>query len=552
MSIIETRASQMFPVLTASQMDAVRRFASGPATRFEPGATIYEIGSHGAPTWFVLEGAIDIIRRDGLSGEVPITSHGAGQFSGEVNQLSGRPSIAAGRAGSDGCLALPFDADHLRALMIGSAELGEIIMRALILRRVSLIEEGGGGTILIGNPSSPDIVRLQNFLSRSGRPNLVLDANVDEEGRELIERTGVSAEDLPLVVCPGGPVLRRPSDEELAACLGVIPDIDPDKLFDVAVVGAGPAGLATAVYAASEGLSVIVVDARAMGGQAGASARIENYLGFPTGISGQALAGRAFNQALKFGAEIAIPMEVERLTCDGPHPVLVCAGERNVMARSVVIASGARYRRPDVPKLKEMEGAGVSYWVSAIEARLCAGEEVALIGGGNSAGQAVVFLAPQVKKLHLIVRRDLRETMSQYLIDRIAALSNVEIHVGEELVALEGDRTSGLVAATFKAARGGGHCRLPLRHLFLFIGADPNSDWVRDCVDTDGRGFVITGQGSLPLETTMPGVFAIGDVRAGSTKRVAAAVGEGAAVVSQIHAKFAEQATIGQPVKENA
>ncbi|WP_026790201.1 FAD-dependent oxidoreductase [Pleomorphomonas oryzae] len=552
MSIIETRASQMFPVLSVSQMDAARRFASGPATRFEPGATIYEIGSHGAPAWFVLEGAIDIVRRDGLSGEVPITTHGAGQFSGEVNQLSGRSSIAAGRAGSDGCLALPFDAAHLRALMIGSAELGEIIMRALILRRVSLIEEGGGGTILIGNPSSPDVVRLQNFLSRSGLPNLVLDANVDEEGRELIERTGVSAEDLPLVVCPGGPVLRRPSDEELAACLGVIPDLDPDKLFDVAVVGAGPAGLATAVYAASEGLSVIVVDARAMGGQAGASARIENYLGFPTGISGQALAGRAFNQALKFGAEIAIPMEVERLTCDGPHPVLVCAGERSVTARSVVIASGARYRRPDVPKLKELEGAGVSYWVSAIEARLCAGEEVALIGGGNSAGQAVVFLAPQVKKLHLIVRRDLRETMSQYLIDRIAALSNVEIHVGEELVALEGDRTSGLVAATFKAARGGAHCRLPLRHLFLFIGADPNSDWVRDCVDTDGRGFVITGQGSLPLETTMPGVFAIGDVRAGSTKRVAAAVGEGAAVVSQIHAKFAEQAMIGQPAKENA
>lgn len=552
MSIIDTRASQMFPVLSPSQMDAARRFASGPATRFEPGATIYEIGSHGAPAWFVLEGTIDIVRRDGLSGEVPITSHGAGQFSGEVNQLSGRPSIAAGRAGPGGCLALPFDAAHLRALMIGSAELGEIIMRALILRRVSLIEEGGGGTILIGNPSSPDVVRLQNFLSRSGLPNLVLDANVDEEGRELIERTGVSAEDLPLVVCPGGPVLRCPSDEELAACLGVIPDLDPDKLFDVAVVGAGPAGLATAVYAASEGLSVIVVDARAMGGQAGASARIENYLGFPTGISGQALAGRAFNQALKFGAEIAIPMEVERLTCDGPHPVLVCAGERNVTARSVVIASGARYRRPDVPKLKELEGAGVSYWVSAIEARLCAGEEVALIGGGNSAGQAVVFLAPQVKKLHLIVRRDLRETMSQYLIDRIAALSNVEIHVGEELVALEGDRTNGLVAATFKSTRGGSHCRLPLRHLFLFIGADPNSDWVRDCVDTDSRGFVITGQGSLPLETTMPGVFAIGDVRAGSTKRVAAAVGEGAAVVSQIHAKFAEQTTVGQPVKENA
>ncbi|WP_370677739.1 FAD-dependent oxidoreductase [Pleomorphomonas sp. PLEO] len=551
MSIIETRASQMFPVLTASQMDAARRFASGPATRFDPNAMIYEIGGHGAPAWLVLAGTIDVVRRDGLSAEAPITTHGVGQFSGEVNQLAGRPSIAAGRAGPDGCLALPFDAAHLRALMIGSADLGEIIMRALILRRVSLIEEGGAGTILIGRPNSPDVVRLQNFLNRSGLPNLVLDASSDEEGRELIERTGVSAEDLPLVVCPSGPVLRCPTDEELAACLGVVPDIDPDKLFDLAVVGAGPAGLATAVYAASEGLSVIVLDARAMGGQAGASARIENYLGFPTGISGQALAGRAFNQALKFGAEIAIPLEVERMACDGPHPVLICAGDRQVTARFVVIASGARYRRPNVPNLKELEGAGVSYWVSAIEARLCAGEEVALIGGGNSAGQAIVFLAPQVKKLHLMVRRDLKETMSQYLIDRIAALPNVEIHVGEELVALEGDRTNGLAAATFKDKRDGGHRRLAVRHLFLFVGADPNSDWARDCVQTDTRGFVVTGDGSLPFETTIPGVFAIGDVRAGSTKRVAAAVGEGAAVVSQIHATIAARA-MGQPVKETA
>lgn len=542
MSIIETRASQMFPILTASQMDAARRFSSGPPTRFDPHAMIYEIGGHGAPAWFVLEGAINVFRRDGLSGEMPIVTHGVGQFSGEVNQLAGRPSLAAGRAGPDGCTALPFDAAHLRALMIGSAELGEIVMRALILRRVSLIEEGSGGTILVGEPDSPDVVRLQNFLNRSGLPHLVLDANADEEGRELIERTGVSADELPLVVCQSGPVLRRPTDEDLAACLGILPDIDPDKLFDVAVVGAGPAGLATAVYAASEGLSVIVLDARAMGGQAGASSRIENYLGFPTGISGQALAGRAFNQALKFGAEIAIPLQVERMTCDGPHPVLVCAGDRQVKARYVVIASGARYRRPEVSNLNELEGAGVSYWVSAIEARLCTGEEVVLIGGGNSAGQAVVFLAPQVKKLHLVVRRDLKETMSQYLIDRIAALPNVEIHVGEELAALEGSRTTGLTAATFQDRRNGGSRRLAVRHLFLFIGADPNSDWVRDCVETDDRGFVVTGNASFLLETNIPGVFAIGDVRAGSTKRVAAAVGEGAAVVSMVHAKLAAQA----------
>jgi len=538
MSTVDTREHQMFPVLSAPQIETVRRFASGPETRFAAGDGLYAIGAHGAPAWLVLEGSIDVVRRDGLSREAVVTTHRAGQFSGEVNQLAGRPSIAAGRAGPDGCVALPFDPPHLRALMIGSADVGELVMRALILRRVSLIEEGGAGTILVGVPGSPDVLRLQDFLGRGGLPNLVLDVRADEEGRALVERTGVLPEELPLVVCPNGPVLRRPSNEELAACLGVVPAIDPDRLYDLAVVGAGPAGLATAVYAASEGLSVIVLDSRAMGGQAGASARIENYLGFPTGISGQALAGRAFNQALKFGAEIAIPVAVEKLECDPSGLTLLCAGDRRVQTRSVVIASGARYRRPDIPNLAEFEGAGVSYWISAIEARLCAGEEVVLVGGGNSAGQAVVFLAPHVKTLHLVVRRDLAQTMSRYLIDRIAALPNVELHVGSEIVGLEGQRETGLAAATFRDRDGALH-RRAARHVFLFIGADPNADWARDCVDTDAKGFVLTGSGASPLETSRPGVFAIGDVRAGSTKRVAAAVGEGAAVVAQIHALFA-------------
>lgn len=543
MSTTDPREHQRFPILDAAQIATARRFASGPEARFAPRQTLYEIGDHDAPAWLVLEGAIEVTRRDGLSREAPITTHRAGQFSGEVNQLAGRASIATGRAGPQGCTALPFDAAHLRALMVGSADIGEIVMRALILRRVSLIEEGGAGTILIGVPGSADVVRLQGFLSRGGLPNLVLDIASDEEGRALVERTGVLPEELPLVVCPSGPVLRRPSNEELAACLGIIPIIDPDQLYDVAVVGAGPAGLATAVYAASEGLSVIVLDARAMGGQAGASARIENYLGFPTGISGQALAGRAFNQALKFGAEIAIPVTVERLECEGRRLTLACAGDRRITARSIVIASGARYRRPDVPRLAEFEGVGISYWVSPIEARLCAGEEVALVGGGNSAGQAVVFLAPQVKKLHLIVRRDLAATMSRYLIDRIAALPNVEIHVGAEIESLEGDRATGLSAATFRNQTDGSSYGRALRHLFLFIGADPNAVWAQECVDTDAKGFVVTGAGALPLETSLPGVFAIGDVRAGSTKRVAAAVGEGAAVVAQIHSLFAQQST---------
>jgi thioredoxin reductase (NADPH) len=541
MSILGAREHQIFPVLDATQIVTARRFASGPERRFAAGESVFAIGERGVPAWLVLDGAIDVTRRDGLSQEALVTTLGPGQFTGEVNQLAGRPAIAAARAGPNGCVALPFDPAHLRALMVGSADVGEIVMRALILRRVGLIEMGGAGSILIGVSGSPDLVRLQGFLARSGFPNLVLDAAADAEAQALVERIGVQPEELPLVVCPDGNLLKNPSEAALATCLGITPELDPQKVYDVAIVGAGPAGLAAAVYAASEGLSVIVLDERAIGGQAGASARIENYLGFPTGISGQALAGRAFVQALKFGAEIAVPLEVERLDCSGERLALELAGDRRLRARAVVIASGARYRRPGIANLATFEGAGVSYWASPIEARLCAGEEVALVGGGNSAGQAIVFLAPQVKRLHLIVRRDLSETMSRYLIDRIAALSNVEIHVGAEVTALEGDRAAGLTAATFRNRADGSNCRRELRHLFLFIGADPNAGWVQGCAETDAKGFVVTGKGSLPLETSLPGVFAIGDVRAGSTKRVAAAVGEGAAVVAQIHAMMARR-----------
>lgn len=544
MSRTEGRDHQMFPVLTPVQITSAARFASGPARQFAPGESVFAIGASGVATWLVLSGGIVVTRRDGLNSLAPVTTHVTGQFTGEVNQLSGRPSLAAGAAGPEGCLALPFDAPHLRALMIGSAEIGEIMMRALILRRVGLIGHGGAGTILIGTPGSPDVLRLQNFLTRSGMPNLLLDASVDEEGRALVERSGVLPSELPLVVCPGGQILRRPSDAELACCLGIVPKIGPEKLYDVAIVGAGPAGLAAAVYAASEGLSVVVLDGQSMGGQAGASARIENYLGFPTGISGHALSARAFNQALKFGAEIAIPVQVDHLSLRDGQLALACADDRKVRARAIVIAAGARYRRPNVPNLETFEGAGVSYWVSPIEARLCAGEEVALVGGGNSAGQAVVFLAPQVRRLHLVVRRPLAETMSRYLIDRIAALPNVELHVGGELHSLEGNRDTGLEAASFRHRASGAIVRHPLRHIFLFIGADPNAEWARACVEMDEHGFVKTGQGALPLETSLPGVFAIGDVRAGSTKRVAAAVGEGAAVVSQIHAMLAQQTEV--------
>jgi thioredoxin reductase (NADPH) len=551
MSLIETRGEQIFPVLDPAQIETARRFASGPAQEFAPGALVYDVGERHVPAWLVLKGALELVRRDGLHRQASIITAIPGQFSGEVAQLGGSGTLASGIAAPEGCTALPFDAAHLRALVIGSAEIGEIIMRAFILRRVALIEEGGAGSVLVGRPGMPDLTRLQGFLGRNGYPFLVLDASDGAEGSAVVERFGVLPQELPLMICPNGTVLKRPSDAEAGLCLGITPDLDPEQIYDVAVVGAGPAGLATAVYGASEGLSVLVLDQRAFGGQAGASARIENYLGFPTGISGLALTGRAFNQAQKFGAEIAIPLEVTRLDCGDPaerRPMrLALTNGSVVQSRTVVIAAGARYRRPDIPNLASFEGAGISYWASAVEAKLCEGEEVALVGGGNSAGQAVVFLAPKVKRLHLIVRGPgLAASMSRYLIDRIGALPNVELHVRTEIVGLEGDETAGLSAAVFRDRSTGITRHCALRHLFLFIGAEPNAAWVKSCVAVDGKGFVITGAGfadgsavpkrsALPLETSQPGVFAVGDVRAGSTKRVAAAVGEGAAVVAQIH-----------------
>ncbi|MFL6586871.1 MAG: FAD-dependent oxidoreductase [Luteimonas sp.] len=545
MALADDRRHQMFPVLDAGQVATARRFASGPPRACVEGEVLFDVGDRNAPVWLVLEGAIDVVRRDGLGHEKPITTQGAGQFTGEVSQLAGRASLAAGRASSGGCTAVPIDAAHLRALVVGAAELGEIVMRALILRRVGLIEGDAAGSVLVGLPGDAHLTGLQGFLTRNGYPNTLVDAD-GEEGREIVERLGIAPADLPLMICPNGSVLKRPGNAEAATCLGMTPELDPDALHDVAIVGAGPAGLAAAVYAASEGLSVIVLDQRAIGGQAGASSRIENYLGFPTGISGQALAGRAYNQALKFGAELAIPLEVERLACDegsaeAPHALHLASGE-TVRARTVVIASGARYRRPDIAHLSLFEGAGVSYWASPVEARLCEGEEVALIGGGNSAGQAVVFLAPKVKTLHLIVRgAGLEASMSRYLIDRIRALPNVVLHTRTELVALEGDVERGLVGASYRDRDSGETHHCDLRHVFLFIGADPNTAWLSGCVALDHAGFVtpgVDGEGpgsSTSLQTDRPGVFAIGDVRAGSVKRVAAAVGEGAAVVAQIH-----------------
>jgi thioredoxin reductase (NADPH) len=540
-SIASLRAYQLFPTLSAAEITRIRRFAT--ETRFAAGDKLLEAGVTAPGMFILLEGAVDVIGRDPLGEPVLITTHGPGSFMGEVAQLRGGPSLVNDVARTD-VRALLLRPEQLRALLISEAEIGERIMRALILRRVALIESAGGGPVLVGPPENADMLRLQGFLTRNGHPHATIDPDTDTHGTELLSHEHAGPEDLPLVVCADGSVLRNPSNSALARCLGLLPALDPDHVFDVAIVGAGPAGLATAVYAASEGLSVLVTDARAPGGQAGASARIENYLGFPTGISGQALAGRAFVQAQKFGATIAIPAEVEQLDCAAHPHLLRFAGGITVRSRAVVIASGAAYRRLDLNDIARFDGHGVYYWASPIEAKLCRGETVALVGAGNSAGQAVVYLAAQVKHLHMIVRgADLAASMSRYLIDRIASLPNVTVHTKTNIVGLDGGE-HGLEAVRWAGADGVEHTS-QIRRLFLFIGADPNTGWLGDCgAARDHQGFLITGQDATryALETSVRGVFAIGDVRAGSVKRVAGAVGEGAAAVAQLHAFLAAEA----------
>jgi len=553
MSLNDSRRDQMFPILSPVQIEDALRFASQPPQSFGPLQTVFDVGARGVAIWLILEGTIDVIRRDGLGREAIIGSGGRGHFTGEAGLLGERAALASGKAGQQGCIAVPFDAAHLRALIIGSAELGEVIVRALILRRMSMIQSDRVGSVIVGHPGEAQMIRLQGFLTRNGYPHSVLDiAELDDEVRVLVERLGVfEAQDLPLMICPNGTVLKQPSNAQAGIFLGITPELDPARTYDIAVVGAGPAGLATAVYAASEGLDVIVLDQRAYGGQAGASARIENYLGFPTGISGQALASRAFVQAQKFGAKMGIPLEVEKLDCNDPAKPLrlqLTTGD-SIQAKAVVIASGVRYRQLAIDSLARFEGTGVSYWASPIEAGVCTGKAVALIGAGNSAGQAAVYLAPKVKHLHLVVRGEgLEASMSKYLIERISALPNVTLHTHTEVTELTGEDPGGLQGATLRDRVSGAERRLEIGHLFLFIGADPNSTWLGNCAQIDGAGFVLTGAAldpdparaytPLPLETSLKNVFAIGDVRAHSTKRVAAAVGEGAAVVAQIFEAF--------------
>ena len=552
-SIIDTRRHQMFPVLEPAEIERVRRF--GKVRSYGVGAALAKVGEVGLGLTIILAGKVDITQHDQSGRRTPIVSYGVGAFMGELAQLAGRPALVDAHA-QEPVEALIIPPDQLRALLIAEAELGERIMRALILRRVGLIETGAGGPVIVGRAENGDVLRLQGFLRRNGHPHQRLDPETDPEAKALIERFHVDPGQLPIVLCPDGQLLRNPSESELARCIRLVGPIDPKHVYDVAVVGAGPAGLAAAVYAGSEGLSVLVLDCRAFGGQAGASARIENYLGFPTGISGMALMARAYNQAQKFGVEMAIPDEVIGLDAAG-HPgpsrfILTLSNNERVTARSIVIASGARYRRLAVENLETFEGASVHYWASPLEAKLCAGQEVALVGAGNSAGQAAVYLASQVAKVWLLMRGgDLASSMSRYLVDRIASLANVEVLTQTRVTGLEG-RDGMLEAIRWRRGASGEEVRRPIQHLFLFIGAEPNTEWLSGSgVALDAKGFVLTGadtdENRQPLETSRRGVFAIGDVRSRSVKRVAAAVGEGAQVVATLHAVLA--ASDREPVR---
>jgi len=532
----------MFPDLARAEIERLRRF--GEFRSYGEGEALAKVGEGGLGLTIILSGRVDITRRDQSGRRELIVTHGPGAFIGELAQLAGRPALVDAYAKGP-VEALIIAPERLRALIVAEAELGEVIMRALILRRVGLLETGAGGPVIIGGAENGDVLRLDGFLSRNGHPHQRLNPATDPEAKALIERFRVDEHELPIVLCPGGQMLRNPSETELARCIGLVAPIDPHRVYDVAVVGAGPAGLATAVYAASEGLSVLVLDGRAFGGQAGASARIENYLGFPTGISGMALMARAYSQAQKFGAEMAIPDEVIGLqtTADEDRFVLKLPNDERASARSVVIASGARYKRLDVPDLDKFEGSSVHYWASPLEGKLCAGQEVALVGAGNSAGQAAVYLSGQAAKVWLLARgRDLEASMSRYLVDRISGLSNVEVLAQAQVSGLEGE--GGALEAVRWRHGASEEVRRPIRHLFLFIGADPNTAWLSGSgVALDAKGFVLTGADAAekrrPLETSRRGVFAIGDVRSSSVKRVAAAVGEGAQVVATLHAFLA-------------
>jgi thioredoxin reductase (NADPH) len=541
----------MFPILTSEQ---ITRIASHGVVRpLARGELLIEAGDSVVPFFVVTAGEIEIVRPSAL-GDTLVAVHGPGRFTGEANMISGRRSLTRARVSQPG-EAVELTRDQVLRLVQTDAGIGEILMRAFIYRRVELIAHGIGDVVLIGSVHSAATLRIREFLTRNGHPFAYIDLDRDAVVQELLDRFHVAVSEIPVLICRGDVVLRNPTNEQIASCLGFNAGIDQTHVRDVIIVGAGPAGLAAAVYAASEGLDVLVLESDSPGGQAGSSSRIENYLGFPTGISGQDLAGRAYAQAQKFGSEILIARGAAELTCDRkPFGIGITGGPR-VPTRTVIIATGAQYRRPSLENLAQFEGAGVYYSATFMESQLCGGEEVIVVGGGNSAGQAAVFLAQTTRRVHVLVRSSgLADSMSRYLIRRIEESPTIVLRTNTEIIGLEGDRH--LERVRWRDNRSGDISSHDIRHVFLMTGAVPNTAWLAGCLALDAKGFIRTGPdlsredllaarwplGRSPylLETSLAGVFAVGDVRAGNVKRVASAVGEGSIAVAFVHRALAE------------
>lgn len=524
------REAQTFPVLPPDMVTRARAYGAEEA--IPDGTLLFERGERSVDFFVVLDGAVDIFEDDERGSPRVLTTHVPGQFTGELDLFNDREILVSGRARGE-TRALRVRRADFRRMVMAEADLGEVVMRAFILRRVGLIQHGQGGVVLIGPGHGGDTLRLQRFLTRNGYPHRLLDTEEDADAHGFLDCFSLRPEELPVVILPGDTVLRNPALPALADALGLLEEVPEDRLHDVVVVGAGPAGLAAAVYAASEGLETVVIEGLAPGGQAGTSSKIENYLGFPTGISGQALAGRAQTQAQKFGARLLVSRGATGIDCDGASPYRVTLDDgRHVTARAVVVATGARYRKLALPDYDRFEGQGIHYAATAMEATLCRDEEVAVVGGGNSAGQAAVFLSRHAAHVHVLVRAEgLAATMSDYLVQRIDQSPRITLHARTAITRLEGaDRLEHVTWATH-----GQEERRPVRALFVMIGAEPNTDWLAGCLVLDPKGFVLTGQGGSPFETSRPGIYAVGDVRAGSVKRVASGVGEGSVVVSAVH-----------------
>ncbi len=543
--LTKAHVEQIFPKLTPAQVDRIA--TRGSMREIKPGEVLVEQGDTNVPFFVVASGEIEILRPS-AGVETLITIHGKGEFTGEVNMLSGRRALFRARATKPGSV-IELDRQTMMALLQSDAELGDILVRAFILRRVELVAAGVGDVVLIGSTNSSATFRIKEFLIRNGHPYYYIDLERDPDVQKLLDSFNVAASETPVLICQGTTVLRNPSNRQIAGCLGFNKPIDQTQVRDLVIIGAGPSGLAAAVYGASEGLDVLVLETSSPGGQAGSSSKIENYLGFPTGISGQELAARAYNQAQKFGAEILITRGT-RLACDRKPYVVEVENGGQIPARTIIIATGAEYRRPQLRNLQRFEGAGVYYGATFLESQLCAGEEVIVVGGGNSAGQAAVFLAETTRRVHMLVRSSgLAESMSRYLILRIEENPKIMLRTHTEIVALEGE--SHLESVRLRNSHTGQTEDHSIRNVFVMAGAAPNTSWLGGCVALDTKGFIKTGPDLSPenldtagwplarqpylLETNLPGVFAVGDVRGGSIKRVASAVGEGSIAISFVH-----------------